>query len=84
MEGLRQAKSIDTDKVAAVIGSGLRYEGMQGAGMMVARPDAGNMRTVDTVVPVYMKRVEKGKPKVIGQVSLDEAFQFNKTYFGWK
>jgi branched-chain amino acid transport system substrate-binding protein len=84
MEGLRQAKSTDTDKVAAVIGSGMRYEGMQGAGIMVARPDAGNTRTVDTVVPAYMKKVEKGKPKVIGQLGLDEAFQFNKTYFGWK
>ncbi len=42
----------------------MRYEGMQGAGIMMARPDAGNTRTVDTVVPVYMKKVEKGKARV--------------------
>ena len=84
LDGLKKAQSIDTDKVAATIAGGLRHEGLQGPGMMVARPDVGNTRTVDNVVPVYMKRVEKGKPKVIGQLSLDEAIQFNKTFYGWK
>ncbi len=84
LAGLQQAQSLDTDKVASVIGSGMKYEGVNGNGMMVARPDAGNTRTVDTVVPVYMKKVEKGKPKVIGHLSLDEAYQYNKAFYGWK
>jgi branched-chain amino acid transport system substrate-binding protein len=84
LAGLQQAQSLDTDKVANVIGSGMKYEGVNGNGMMVARPDAGNTRTVDTVVPVYMKKVEKGKPQVIGHLSLDEAYQYNKAFYGWK
>ncbi len=84
LDGLKKAQSLDTDKVASAIGGGLRYEGVQGPGFMVARPDAGNTRTVDTVVPVYMKKVEKGKAKVIAHLGTDEALQFNKAYFGWK
>ncbi len=84
LDGLRKAQSIDTDKVASAIGGGLRFEGAQGAGVMVARPDAGNTRTVDAVVPVYMKKVEKGKAKVIAHLGLPEAIQLNARFFGWK
>ncbi len=67
-----KADSIDTDAVANTLSSGLQYEGLAGQCEMIARPDLGNSRTVDSGRAVYFKECVGGKPKLIGQISLDE------------
>lgn len=70
---LQKAGSVDVDKVAEVIGSGLRYEGPTGLSQMVSRPDMGNKRTIDSVTAYNVKQIVGGKPKLIDQMSLEKA-----------
>ena len=83
-EGIRQAKSIDTEKVAEVMANGMRFEGVQGSGKMISRPDIGNSRTVDALYGQVMKQTINGKPKVLAVLSPDDAYVFNKKFWGWK
>lgn len=78
---LAKAGSLDVDKVAQVIGSGLEYEGPTGKAVMVSRPDQGNNRTVDSVVGYYIKEIVDGKPKLIGSIELDEAVRYFKQIY---
>lgn len=75
---LMQAGSTDVDKVAAVISSGLKWEGPQGPGEMAARPDLGQSRTVCAIVSYPFKITHDGKPQVLDTISLDNAAK----YFG--
>jgi branched-chain amino acid transport system substrate-binding protein len=84
MAALEKAQSFDTDKLAKIIGSGLRFECINGPGLMISRPDEGNTRTVDTLVGASIKRVEGGKPKILVSMSADEALEYNKRFYGWK
>ncbi len=70
---LQRAGSTDTEKVAAVIGSGLKFESVvSGSFQMVARPDLGNKRTVDSVCTLYLKKIASGKPVSVVTVPLDK------------
>ncbi len=84
LAAVEEAKSVDTDKVAEVISKGLKFDTPNGSCMTVGRPDLGNPRAVDTIIALAVKRVEGGKAKRIYQPTLDETFQFNKTFYGWK
>jgi branched-chain amino acid transport system substrate-binding protein len=77
---LQQAGNLDADKVATVIGNGLKYEGPTGPAIMVSRPDMGNNRTVDSIVGLFMKQIEGGKVKLLDTVTLDEADILFKKY----
>lgn len=83
INGLEQAQSLDPDKVAAVIGNGMRFETTEGPSMMIARPDLGNPRTVDLLLTGYIKRVEGGKGKLIATIPIEQAFEYNKRFYGW-
>jgi len=74
---LKQAKSVDTDKVAEVIFNGLKYEGPTGFFQMVSRPDIGNDRTVDSITAAYVKQIKGGKPTLLATIGIDEGM----TYF---
>jgi branched-chain amino acid transport system substrate-binding protein len=76
-EAIKQAGSLDPDKVASVIGSGLKFDGPNGPSMMIDRPDMGNNRTIDSINTVYMKEIKKGQPVLLATIGLDEA----TTYF---
>ena len=84
LAGVQQSKSVDPEKVAAFVGKGMKFESANGPCMTVARPDLGNSRAVDTIVAFAIKTVQNGKPKQIYQPTLDEAYQLNKTFRGWK
>jgi ABC-type branched-subunit amino acid transport system substrate-binding protein len=84
LAGLQQAKSVDPEKVADTIGKGMRFESVNGACMTVARPDQENPRAVDTMVAFGIKTIQGGKAKLLHQLTLEEAFQLNKTFYGWK
>jgi ABC-type branched-subunit amino acid transport system substrate-binding protein len=74
---LEQAQSTDPDKVADVLAAGLQWESPCGPLRMVARPDMGNTRTVDSINTIYMKQVVGGKVTLLDTVDLDTA----ATYF---
>jgi len=62
----------DTDKIAEVIGSGLQFEALNGTCQMVARPDLGNTRTVDSVVAYYIKKVVNGKITQLDTLKIED------------
>lgn len=76
MAALKQAQSLDTAKVAAIIGSGLKADTPQGPLVMVARPDMGNNKTVDSLYETYIYTVEKGKLKSVATISLEEGLDY--------
>jgi branched-chain amino acid transport system substrate-binding protein len=82
--GITQAKSLDTDKVAEVMSNGMRFEGISGSGKMISRPDVGNPKTVDVIYGTIMKQTVNGKPKILANLSPEDAYEFNKVFWGWK
>jgi branched-chain amino acid transport system substrate-binding protein len=72
---LQQAGSLDTDKIAAVIGNGLNFAGVDGNFIMVSRPDMGNERTVAAVYEVTLKQIVDGKPVLVDKMPLAEIAQ---------
>jgi branched-chain amino acid transport system substrate-binding protein len=84
-EGLQKASSIDVDKVASVIASGLKYQCMNGNGQMISRPDLGNNRTVDTVIgDIAMKIIANGQPKQVGIITLAQMLDYCNLMYGSK
>jgi ABC-type branched-subunit amino acid transport system substrate-binding protein len=77
---LEQAQSTDPDKVAEVLGGGMKWESPCGPLMMVPRPDVGNTKTVDSVNTVYMKQVVGGKATLLDTVDLDKAAAYFADY----
>ncbi len=86
MGALTQANSLDTDKVASVLASGMKYESpcFVGQGEMVSRPDLGNSRTVDNMGGLAIKKIVGGKTQIVHVISLDEAYSYNQKFWGWK
>jgi len=80
--GLQQAQSLDPDKVAAVIGNGMKFEAMGVPAMMVRSPVAENKRTVDLLLTYYVKKIETGKAKLIATISLDDGLRYDKKAYG--
>ena len=70
---LQLAGSLDTDKVAAVLNSGMKYSTNIGDGEMIARPDIGTTRTADSVSDYYMKQIIGGKIKQLATIPQDKA-----------
>jgi branched-chain amino acid transport system substrate-binding protein len=73
---LQTAGTTDTDKVAEVISSGMKYSTPVGTAQMISRPDFQNERTVDSVSEVYIKQMNNGKAKLVATISLDEALTY--------
>jgi branched-chain amino acid transport system substrate-binding protein len=73
---LGQAGSTDTDKVAAVISNGLKFNTPIGSGIMISRPDLGNERTVDSICEYYIKQIKGGQVKLLGTISIDEGLKY--------
>jgi len=84
ISGLQQAKSLDPDKVAAVIGGGMKYETTEGSSRMVSRQDMGNSRTTDAVFPSNATQLVKGKMKLIKHLSVEDSLESSKKFYHWK
>ena len=82
--GITQANSLDTDRVAEVMSSGMRFEGISGSGKMISRPDVGNPKTVDVIYGQIMKQTVGGKPKILADLTPEDAYEINKVFWGWK
>ena len=82
---LQKANSLDVDKVADVLANGLTYDTTNGSpGVMIARPDLGITRTVDTLNCIAIKKLVGGKATLVAKLTKDEAFEYNKAFYGWK
>jgi ABC-type branched-subunit amino acid transport system substrate-binding protein len=79
-DALEKAQSLDPDKVAQVMASGLKFDTAYGPGMMISRPDQDNPRTIDALYEFTMATLEEGEIKVLDQVSADKAFELIKKY----
>jgi ABC-type branched-subunit amino acid transport system substrate-binding protein len=75
---LEKAQSLDPDKVAAVIGNGLKFESPFGYAMMISRPDQGNPKTIDALYAPIIGTLKGGKIKVLDSLSIEQAFQYIK------
>jgi ABC-type branched-subunit amino acid transport system substrate-binding protein len=73
---LEKAGTLDTDKLASLIGSGFKFESPNGDVQMISRPDLGNNRTVDSVATSYLKRIKGGQPTLLGTIPQEEALQY--------
>ena len=82
--GLTQAKSLDPDKVAEMMSKGFRFEGINGPGKTISRPDVGNPKAVDVIYGQVIKQTVKGKPKILANLTPEDAYEFNKKFWGWK
>jgi branched-chain amino acid transport system substrate-binding protein len=81
---LQKAGSIDPDKVAAVLNSGLKFEAPNGLGQMISRPDVGISRTVDVIYAMPVKQIMGGQVKMIDTMTLEQQLSWLKTIYGWK
>lgn len=86
LAAIQQAGTItDTDAVAAVLGNGMKYSSVCSEDcIMIPRPDLGINKTVDTIGGMYLKQIVNGKKKIIAEIGTEEAFEYNKQYYGWK
>ena len=73
---IQKAGTLDTDKVADVIASGLEFDSPYGHARMIARPDLGNSRTVDSVTGQFIKKIVNGKAQLLEEVSMDDALKY--------
>jgi branched-chain amino acid transport system substrate-binding protein len=83
INGITQANSLDTDKVASVISHGMQFDSVLGPARMVARPDFKNQRSVSMISTLYMLQVSGGKLKLLHTMPLDEVYAYNKKFFKW-
>jgi branched-chain amino acid transport system substrate-binding protein len=76
LTAIQKAGSLDTTKVAEVIGSGLEFDSPYGHARMIAREDLGNSRTVDSVTGQFIKKIVNGKAELLEEVSMDDALKY--------
>lgn len=82
--GFQKAGSVDVDKVKAVFDAQLVYPSICGTSKVVARPDLGITRGIDTVngdVPV--KTIKNGKAVRLETLSLDKWMDLIKQMYKW-
>ena len=69
---LEKAGTLDVEKVAEVLASGLTFEGPTGKGEMIPRNDLGISRTVDNISEFCVKKIVGGVPTLLHYITLDE------------
>ncbi len=72
---MQQSGSIEVDKVAQVMASGMKWESAMGSHMMINRPDVGIERTVDSITTFYIKEIRNGKAVLIETIPPEEALE---------
>lgn len=84
LTALQKAGSLDADKVAAAISSGLTWDSPAGKLKMIPRPDLGNDRHIDSVIQVYMKVIKNGKAELLDTISIQDAEKYYLDYLSTK
>ncbi len=83
INGIKKANSLDIEKVAAAIGSGMQFDSVIGPARMVARPDFKNQKTICLLTTMHMLQIKGGKTELLHTIPLDEGFQYNKKFYNW-
>ncbi|MEW6664193.1 MAG: ABC transporter substrate-binding protein [Thermodesulfobacteriota bacterium] len=84
MAALGQAQSLDSEKVAAHISKGMKFESAQAKAMTVSRPDLNNPRCIDTLFEVNVGRIKKGVSEKVAHIPLEEGIKSLNFFFGAK
>jgi hypothetical protein len=84
MAALEQVQSLDSDKIAAHIAKGMKFESPQAKAMTVSRPDLNNPRCVDTLYEVNVGRIKKGASEMITHIPLEKGFTYLKIFLAGK
>jgi branched-chain amino acid transport system substrate-binding protein len=69
---LEKAGTVDVEKVAEVLATGLTFEGPTGKGEMIPRNDLGISRTVDNISEFCVKKIVGGVPTLLHYITLEE------------
>ena len=77
---LEKAGSIDVEKVADVIATGLQWDSPTGSYKMIERTDLGNTRTVDLVEDVYPVKIVGSNVQLIEHLSLADSYTIYKKF----
>jgi len=80
---LQKANSLDSDKIAAVLSSGMQFDSVLGPARMVSRPDFKNQRSISLINSLYMLKITSGKPELIKTMSTDDVYRLDKKFFSW-
>ena len=80
---IQKAGTLDSAAIADLIHKGMEFESAYGFGRMVPRPDLNNPLAVDALWGATMGQVTNGEWKVVDEVTLDQAYEFNKKTLGW-
>jgi branched-chain amino acid transport system substrate-binding protein len=83
INALKKANSLDPDKIAAVLSSGMQFDSVIGRSRMVSRPDFKNSRSVSLINSLYMLKISSGKAELVHRISLDDVYRFDKKFFNW-
>jgi branched-chain amino acid transport system substrate-binding protein len=78
--GIQKAKSVDPEKVKAVMDQGIRFTSASGEVTSVARPDLGNKRACDIVLAFNMKKIVGGKIQKVAYIPVEEALEINQKF----
>jgi hypothetical protein len=81
MAALEKAQSLEAQKIAAVIGSGLEFDTPNGIARMIARPDMGNERTIDVCYETRVGKIVSGKAEVQAVIPIEEGIAAAQAYF---
>jgi branched-chain amino acid transport system substrate-binding protein len=73
---IQKADSVDVDKVADALATGLSWETPGAKYQMIARPDMGITRTVDSAISFPMKTIVDGKPQVVADITIEDAIGY--------
>jgi branched-chain amino acid transport system substrate-binding protein len=76
-----QGGSVDTEKAAAVLSVGLKYNSINGPMQMISRPDLGNDRTTDSVQTYYVKRIHNGVAELVAEITTEESLSYMQLAF---
>jgi branched-chain amino acid transport system substrate-binding protein len=78
LAAIKQADSLDVDKVMAVIYGGLKFEGLNGPTVMVPRPDLGPTqgKTRDSIATCIIHQYKGDVPVVLATIPPNEGLKY--------
>ncbi|MBW1802257.1 MAG: hypothetical protein JRJ85_16195, partial [Deltaproteobacteria bacterium] len=84
MAALKQAQSLDPEKVAAHIAKGMKFVTPQAHAMTISRPDLNNPRCVDTLYEVNIGKIKKGHFEIVQNIPVEKGVEYLKVFFTGK
>jgi branched-chain amino acid transport system substrate-binding protein len=84
MAALKQAQSLDPDKVADTITKGMKFVTPQAPAITISRPDLKNPRAIDSLYEVNIARIKKGKFELVQKIPIEKGREYLEILFAGK